>query len=86
MKTLSEKNMAIETQSKISNGSETDTGSAQPLVVKSKVRDYIHQKECNASGEVLDNGALDKVIKEVLDKAVERAKANGRKTVMEKDL
>ncbi len=56
------------------------------IFVKSKVRDYVHSKECNTSGDVLDGPALDKIIREVLDKAIERAKANGRKTVMDKDL
>ncbi len=56
------------------------------IFVKSKVRDYVHTKECNAAGDVLDGPALDKIIKDVLDKAIERAKANGRKTVMDKDL
>ncbi len=59
---------------------------ADVIFVKSKVRDYVHSKECNTSGDVLDGDALDKVLKEILDKAIERAKANNRKTVMEKDL
>ncbi len=63
-----------------------EKGKADVLFVKSKVRDYIHSKECNASGDVLDGDALDKVIKNILDKAIDRAKANNRKTVMEKDL
>lgn len=59
---------------------------SEVLFVKSKVRDYIHSKDCNTSGDVLDGDSLDKVIKSILDKAIERAKANNRKTVMEKDL
>ena len=59
---------------------------ADVLFVKSKVRDFIHSKDCNTSGDVLDGDALDKIIKGLLDKAIDRAKANNRKTVMEKDL
>ncbi|TXT62109.1 MAG: hypothetical protein BAJALOKI3v1_670009 [Promethearchaeota archaeon] len=56
------------------------------LFVKSKVRDYIKSKDCNTSGDVIDGDSLNNRIIDILDKAVERAKANGRKTVQEKDL
>ncbi|MBY9007943.1 MAG: DUF1931 domain-containing protein [Candidatus Lokiarchaeota archaeon] len=56
------------------------------LFVKSKVRDYIKSKECNTSGDVIDGRVLNGRLIELLDKAVARAKANGRKTVQEKDL
>lgn len=56
------------------------------LFVKSKVRDYIKSKKCNTSGDVIDGPVLNDRIIDILDKAVERAKANGRKTVQEKDL
>jgi histone H3/H4 len=59
---------------------------AEALFVKSKVRDYIKTKECNTSGDLIDGDSLNKVIMDILDKAIERAKANGRKTVQEKDL
>ncbi|MBD3211326.1 MAG: DUF1931 domain-containing protein [Candidatus Lokiarchaeota archaeon] len=54
--------------------------------MKSKVRDYIKSKDCNTSGDVIDGDSLNNRIIDILDKAVERAKANGRKTVQEKDL
>jgi len=57
----------------------------ESLIVKAKVREYIHEKECNTSGDVIDE-ALNNEIKKLLDKAIERAKANGRKTVQTKDL
>ncbi|MHA1328080.1 MAG: hypothetical protein ACTSRH_12290 [Promethearchaeota archaeon] len=41
---------------------------------------------CNTSGDLIDGDALNKAIIEILDKAIARAKANGRKTVQEKDL
>ena len=56
------------------------------LFVKSKVRDYIKSNGCNTSGDVTDGPALNGAIIGILDKAIGRAKANGRKTVQEKDL
>jgi len=56
------------------------------LFVKSKVREYIKSKECNTSGDVIDGPALNDAIIGILDSAIGRAKANGRKTVQEKDL
>ncbi|MBY9021424.1 MAG: DUF1931 domain-containing protein [Candidatus Lokiarchaeota archaeon] len=56
------------------------------LFVKSKVRDYIKSKDCNTSGDVIDGPALNNALIDILDKAIARAKANGRKTVQEKDL
>jgi histone H3/H4 len=56
------------------------------LFVKSKVREYIKSKECNTSGDVIDGPALNDAIIGILNKAIGRAKANGRKTVQEKDL
>ena len=59
---------------------------AEALFVKSKVREYIKSKGCNTSGDLIDGDSLNNVIIEILDKAIGRAKANGRKTVQEKDL
>ena len=56
------------------------------LFVKSKVREYIKSKACNTSGDVIDGPALNNAIIGILDSAIRRAKANGRKTVQEKDL
>ncbi len=56
------------------------------LFVKSKVREYIKSKNCNTSGDVIDGPALNNALIGILDKAIARAKANGRKTVQEKDL
>ena len=58
----------------------------EALFVKSKVRDYIKSKGCNTSGDVIDGDALNNAIIAILDGAIKRAKANGRKTVQEKDL
>ena len=58
----------------------------EPLFVKSKVREYIKGNGCNTSSGVLDGDALNGYIMWILDKAIERAKANGRKTVKARDL
>jgi histone H3/H4 len=58
----------------------------EPLYVKSKVREFIKGKGCNTSSGVLDGDALNKIIMEILDNAIRRAKANNRKTVKARDL
>ena len=58
----------------------------EPLFVKSKVREYIKGKGLNTSSGVLDGDALNGIITEMLDKAIARCKANGRKTVQERDM
>lgn len=55
------------------------------LVVASKVKGYIKDKGgCNTSASTMEalTGALTKLI----DRAIENAKADGRKTVMDKDI
>ncbi|MFX1408036.1 MAG: hypothetical protein ACFFC9_05805 [Promethearchaeota archaeon] len=61
-------------------------GKVEPLFVKSKVREYIKGKGLNTSSGILDGEALNGMITWMLDKAVERAKGNGRKTVKARDL
>jgi histone H3/H4 len=57
-----------------------------PLYVKSKIREYIKSKNMNTSSGVIDGDKLNKIIMEKLDRAVERAKSNKRKTVKPRDL
>ena len=52
------------------------------LIVKAKVKE--HTKGCNVGGDFV--AALDGYAAEAVKKACERAQANGRKTVMAKDL
>lgn len=69
-------------------GKKTSNGPRGPpeiLFVKSKIREYIKSKGCNTSGDLLDGGTLNDAIVDILDKAIERAKTNGRKTVKERD-
>ncbi len=61
-------------------------GKIDALFVKSKVREYIKSQECNTSGDLIDGVALNDAIIDILDKAINRAKGNNRKTVQEKDL
>jgi len=58
---------------------------SEVLVVASKVKNYIKEKgEMNTSGSVPDE--LSKRIEILLDKAIQNAKADGRKTVMDRDV
>ncbi len=55
------------------------------IVVKSKVRDLIKEiGDFKVGGDLFD--ALDNLVTEIVKKAAERAKANGRKTVSARDL
>ncbi|NHJ19473.1 MAG: DUF1931 domain-containing protein [Candidatus Lokiarchaeota archaeon] len=61
-------------------------GRSEPLFVKSKVREYIKKHDLNTGSGILDGEALNELIIQILDKACERAQANGRKTVKARDL
>ena len=54
------------------------------LVVASKVREYIKEKDCNTSGEFITE--LSEALYCLIDKAVNRAQENGRKTIQAKDV
>lgn len=55
------------------------------LVVASKVKSFIKENgECNTSGETIE--AISKVVEKMLKGAIENAKAQGRKTVMARDV
>ncbi len=58
----------------------------EPLFVKSKVREFIKGKGCNTSSGVLDGDTFNGIIMGILDKAINRSKANNRKTVKARDL
>ncbi len=57
---------------------------ADVLVVASKVKAYIKQKGCNTSAESIEE--LSKRVQAILDMAIKRTNANGRKTVKAQDL
>lgn len=52
------------------------------LIIKSKIKSAV--PDLSVAGEVPD--ALNKKVKEILDRAAERAKANGRRTLQARDL
>jgi histone H3/H4 len=55
------------------------------LVVQSKVKSYIKAKSgMNTSGAVAER--LSSIVRELCDRAIAAAKADGRKTVMDRDL
>jgi histone H3/H4 len=57
---------------------------AEMLVVKSKVRDYAKKKKMSFGGDAAD--ALSKAVACMVDRAIERAKANRRSTVKGRDI
>ena len=58
---------------------------ADVLVVTSKVKKYIKDKGgCNTSAETVD--VLSKAVEALCEKGIESAKADGRKTVMARDI
>ncbi|MBI5553736.1 MAG: DUF1931 domain-containing protein [Candidatus Diapherotrites archaeon] len=52
---------------------------SEMLVVKSKVADYVRGKDMMLASDSVD--ALSTLVEKKLDKAIERCKQNGRKTV-----
>ncbi len=54
------------------------------LVVQSKVKEYIKSAEMMCASDLID--ALNEEIARLLDKAVERAKENNRKTARASDI
>ena len=54
------------------------------LVVQSKVRDLIREKEMRTSDEFIN--ALSEYVRQAVEKAVSRAKENGRSTLRPADL
>jgi histone H3/H4 len=64
--------------------SEENTEKSETLVVASKLKNYIREKSgMNTSAAVID--VLSNKLRRLCDEAVERAKQDGRKTVMDRD-
>lgn len=59
---------------------------ADPIVIESRVKAYVRsiEPEFNVGGDLAE--AVNKVVEVVLKQAVERTKANGRKTVQGRDV
>ena len=61
-----------------------ETEGAEVLVVASKIRNYIRGKSSmNTSSAVME--ALSARVRQLCDEAIEKAKSDGRKTVMDRD-
>ena len=56
------------------------------IYVQSYVLKYIHSKGLDCSENVIKSEKLNQLIKQIIDRAIERAKGNFRKTVMDRDL
>ena len=59
---------------------------ADDYVVKSNIKKLIRREGCNTSSDVIDKGALNSVVEDMVVKACSRAKENKRKTVFPRDL
>ena len=55
-------------------------------IVKGKVRQYIKSNGCKTGNDLLDGNVLNRIIGEILDNAIARARANGRRTVLPIDI
>jgi histone H3/H4 len=66
------------------NTQNTNEESGEVLVVASKLRNYIKTKSgMNTSAAVME--ALSNKVRQLCDQAIENAKREGRKTVMDRD-
>lgn len=64
--------------------SDDSNSGAEVLVVASKLKNYIKaQSGMNTSGSVMD--ALSSKLRQLCDQAIDNAKREGRKTVMDRD-
>ncbi len=58
---------------------------AEVLIVTSKVKKYIKDSgDCNTSGETVET--LSRAVERLCELGIEKAKAEGRKTVMARDI
>lgn len=56
----------------------------ETLIVVSKVKEYVKSKGCQTAGDSIPE--LSKAVQDLLNKAIERVKANGRQTVKPQDI
>ena len=61
-----------------------DDKMAEILVVGSKVKEFAKKGDVNVAGDFVEG--LSKEVEAIIEKAVERAKSNGRKTVRALDI
>lgn len=66
------------------SSSKTSPMESEVLIVASKLKQYVKDKyDLNTSANVMD--ALSKEVRRLTDKAVQKAQAEGRKTLMDRD-
>jgi len=65
---------------------EKDSNAIETFFLKSKVKEYIKSKGLKTAHNVTHGTKLDKYIKDVLDRAIERVQEFDMKTLMEKHL
>ena len=66
------------------NENENEGGGGETLVVASKLKNYIREKsQMNTSAAVM--AVLSSKLRSMCDQAIENAKREGRKTVMDRD-
>ncbi|TXT65998.1 MAG: Small GTP-binding domain protein [Promethearchaeota archaeon] len=65
---------------------EEDSNISDTYLIRNRIRDYIKSKGFRISSELLDGKTLDTQILAILDKAIWRAKKNGRITVKSRDI
>ncbi len=74
----------MENETETGSDSETSSGSGETLIVASKLKNYIRAKSgMNTSGAVIS--ALSDKVRMLCDQAIEKAKSDNRKTVMDRD-
>lgn len=56
---------------------------ADILIVQSKVKEVIKRQGCNTASDAVDE--MSKQVENIIKKAIDRCKANGRKTVKASD-
>ena len=56
----------------------------ETLVVVSKVKDFVKEQGLQTSETAVE--AISDAVRELLTKAIERAKANGRQTIKDRDI
>jgi hypothetical protein len=79
-----EERIVNENQSNVSGGSDTDIPN-DVLIVVSKLKAYIKAKSgMNTSDGIVP--VLSDLVREISDRAIESARADGRKTVLDRDI
>src|SRR6185312_1786160 len=84
---IEERAVSPEPKRSIVRPSSTDTkptGPQEVLIIASRLKDYIHARsEMNTSGQVME--ALSDHVRILCERAIDCARADGRKTVLERD-